>query len=402
MDDLDLPGLGGPNAAIRLVRGAAVGRLSLSSEEMTLVAAIQGEIQIREVMRRSGLPSGRAQTALVALRRKKIIEPVVEPGASGSSGATGPQRSVEVDPLDLSDPNCDLELERRREISLLYAQLELLSPYELLAVDPKAEPRAVKEAYFERTKRFHPDRFFGKRLGRLKPKVEAIFKAITQASDLLADPAMRKSYDASRVDAHLSAEDRAVQESRAAERRARLIKRSPYLQRLGTASEFEKRARKAMEDEKWTQAAADFAAAAALDPNDKELVALAQEAKRRADLVRAQELVSGADMAIAQGRDNEAVERLAQAAVLAPKTAKILRRAVPAMLDAGRDPQSCRESAQKWVEAAPSDAEAWASLGRAMIAGGDDKGGKKALEKALTIDPRQAYARSVLRKFWPF
>lgn len=403
MDDLDLPELGGPDAAIRLVRGAAVGRLSLSSEEMTLVASMQGEIAIREVVRRSGLPAGRAQTALVALRRKKIIEPVVEPGtAAAAASTTGTRRAVEVDPLDLSDPNCDLELERRREISLLYAQLEALSPYELLAVDPKAEPRAVKEAYFERSKRFHPDRFFGKRLGRLKPKVDAIFKAITQASDLLGDPAARKAYDASRSEQRLSAEERAVNESRAAERRARLVKRSPYLQRLGTSSEFERRGRKLMAEEKWAQAAADFAAAAALDPADKEVAALVLEAKRRADLVQAEELVAGADMAIAQGREGEAVERLARAAALAGKSVKILRRAVPAMLDAGREPATCREFAQKWTEAAPNDADAWASLGRALVANGEEKSGKKALEKALSIDPRQPYARSVLKKFWPF
>lgn len=404
MDELEIPGLGGPDAAIRLAPGANVSRLSLTGEEMSLIAAIRGEVAIREVIRRSGLPAGRAQTTLVALRRKRVIEPVDADSTPTPppTPSTGTNRAVEADPADLLDPNCDLEPERRREISLLHAQLETLSHYDLLGVPPRADARAVKDAYFERSKRFHPDRFFGKRLGRLKPKVEAIFRAITKASDVLSDPAQRKAYDAARVEATTSSEERAILEARAAERRARLVKRSPYLQRLGTASEFERRARQLLQQEKWAQASADFAAAAALDPANKELPQLAADAKRRAELAQAEELVSQADLLHAQGNERDALEKLARAGALATKSVKVLRRVVPALLDGGRDPNECKELAQRWTEAAPTDADAFASLGRALLTIGDEKAGKRALEKALSLDSKQPYARSVLRKFWPF
>lgn len=58
------------------------------------------------------------------------------------------------------------------------------------------EPTAadVKRAYFGVSKRFHPDRYFGKRLGSYRPRLEALFVRAKKAHDVLVDDEQRKVY----------------------------------------------------------------------------------------------------------------------------------------------------------------------------------------------------------------
>jgi curved DNA-binding protein CbpA len=54
----------------------------------------------------------------------------------------------------------------------------------------------VKKAYFERSKLFHPDTAFRKKVGNYRTKMEAIFKRLTEAENVLGRPKPRAEYDA--------------------------------------------------------------------------------------------------------------------------------------------------------------------------------------------------------------
>ncbi len=58
-----------------------------------------------------------------------------------------------------------------------------------------ADRKALKRAYFELASKLHPDRYFRKRLGSYKQKLEAIFSRITQAHDILGNERKRAEYD---------------------------------------------------------------------------------------------------------------------------------------------------------------------------------------------------------------
>ncbi len=99
------------------------------------------------------------------------------------------------DPRDL-DEDVDIELERKRTILDAFHRLDSVTHYQILRVDPIADKRAIKNAYFEVVNIFHPDRYFGKRLGSFKPKLERVFARLTEAHDALTRSGPRAEYDA--------------------------------------------------------------------------------------------------------------------------------------------------------------------------------------------------------------
>ena len=67
---------------------------------------------------------------------------------------------------------------------------KLVNYYEMLGVDPKANPEEIKRAYYEKLKIWHPDR----NAERIDA-AEEITKALNQAYGVLSDPEGRKHYD---------------------------------------------------------------------------------------------------------------------------------------------------------------------------------------------------------------
>jgi curved DNA-binding protein CbpA len=89
----------------------------------------------------------------------------------------------------------DLELDFRKAVLGKHRKLEA-DHYEMLGVPRNADRKAIKRAYFELAARFHPDRYFRKRLGSFKIRMEAVFAAVTTANDVLGNRDKRAEYDA--------------------------------------------------------------------------------------------------------------------------------------------------------------------------------------------------------------
>jgi curved DNA-binding protein CbpA len=120
------------------------------------------------------------------------IGPIIE--ASAPQQAQHPAAAL-YDPRDLTE-DVDIELDRRRVILDTFHRLDSITHYQLLRVEPSADKRAIKNAYFEVVNLFHPDRYFGKKLGTFKPKLERIFARLTEAHDTLTRSGPRAEYDA--------------------------------------------------------------------------------------------------------------------------------------------------------------------------------------------------------------
>lgn len=94
------------------------------------------------------------------------------------------------------DPDCELSAERQQAISELYHRLDEMDFFELLGLSPDCDGREVQRAYRKISLKFHPDRFFGKRLGGFKAHLEAIFRHVSNVADYLTDDAQRETYGA--------------------------------------------------------------------------------------------------------------------------------------------------------------------------------------------------------------
>jgi hypothetical protein len=89
---------------------------------------------------------------------------------------------TEVQPKS-PDEAVDLTIEQRERIEDVHSRLDDMSHHALLGVPEDADRAAVRRAYFARVAEFHTDRYFRKKLGSYKAKMEAIANRLTEAYD---------------------------------------------------------------------------------------------------------------------------------------------------------------------------------------------------------------------------
>src|SRR5215510_11403542 len=85
----------------------------------------------------------------------------------------------------------------QREIRAFAAELPEMDCYQNLGVARDASTDAVRGAFFERSRRFHPDRYFNKNLGPYASILHELYKRIVAANEVLRDPDLRKRYERS-------------------------------------------------------------------------------------------------------------------------------------------------------------------------------------------------------------
>jgi curved DNA-binding protein CbpA len=182
-----------------------------------VVSRVDGSTSIADIAEQTGKPLDQVQELierLVAVGALVLDDPpkTQERRASPAPAASGQFRlgpivetraRVDVehpaaslyDPMEL-DEDVEIELSRRRRILDLYYGLDQLTHYQLFGVEPSADKKAIKAAYFEIVNVFHPDRYFGKKVGSFKAKLERVFARLTESYDVLSRSASRAEYDA--------------------------------------------------------------------------------------------------------------------------------------------------------------------------------------------------------------
>lgn len=179
-----IPGLGATDAVPVMVAGFNPVGTSLSSEDFFVLTRCDGKATLREVCLVSGFAEAKAQ---------EILRRLVTAGAIRFGDGRSP---AAAQPTDELDPSCDLPTEVRTAIRDKHATLSTANHFEVIGVVVDAEPRVIKRAYFRASKAFHPDRYYGKHLGRYEELLHAIFQAVVQANAVLSDAERRAAYAA--------------------------------------------------------------------------------------------------------------------------------------------------------------------------------------------------------------
>jgi tetratricopeptide (TPR) repeat protein len=309
-----------------------------------------------------------------------------------------------VDPAALAE-DVELDVERRREILAAEGRVGRWTHWEALGLPWNASVADARAAYLERVRVFHPDRYPGKRLGSYRARLDRVFRAITAARDVLADEARRAAYaraTASPEEVARLEVRRLDDERRSEERRARLAKANPLVARAGRVQELVRRGKAALAQGEFQAAANDLALAQGLDPRNAELAPLAAEARKRAVAAKANDLFRKGLEAEALGRLPAALDAYREALQHDPRHVRAASAAAKAALAVG-DLASARALAAAALEAGPGAAVAHEAQGLVLEADGNRKEARRALAKALELDPRLEAARARLKKLrWSF
>lgn len=307
-------------------------------------------------------------------------------------------------PADLAE-DADLEPDRRREILYVDAHLDRWTHWEVLGVPWNATAAEASAAYVAKVKIFHPDRYASARLGRFRPRLERVFRRLTEARDVLNDDALRADYaratappeDFARLELR-----RLDDERRAAERRARLARVNPLVARASRVSDVLKRAKDALAAGQFAQGANDLQLVLGLDPDHAEARALARDARRKAAEARGAERYHRGVAAAAIGSWAAAVQAFREAVEANGSDARAAVQGVRAALQLG-DAAAARELGELAVRAGPRSGTCHEALGLALAAAGDARSAKRSFERALELDPGLDGAKEQLKKLrWSF
>ena len=201
------------NRLPKRVDGIDLRRLPIGPAEAFVLSCIDGastEVEIAAAAGKSladvqAVISRLVELGVVSLSAAPLRTPRVPRAAAATplAGAAVEERVLRTehpgaslyDAAELTE-DVDIELERRKLILETFHRLENLNHYQLLGLAPDADRRAIKARYHEIINVFHPDRYYGKRLGSFKSKLERVFQRLTEAHDVLSRSGTRAEYDA--------------------------------------------------------------------------------------------------------------------------------------------------------------------------------------------------------------
>ncbi len=308
----------------------------------------------------------------------------------------------------------DLEEGRKEEIDALDGKVASNNLFEFLGVPSGASSDDVRAAFREASRKFHPDKYFGKNLGSYKAKLDRIFKRLVEANQTLTDPEKREAYLAANPFVRAAARSNTgnnpafkpaepkteTEEARDAERRQRLA-RHPYLARATKVQELVTKSKEHAAKQEYSQAVSALNNAAQIDPQNAEVKALMVEARKGADLVRSDSSFQHALEALNRGDDALALQALKVAVNANPLNFKAAHK-TSILLERRGETRDAASFAQKAVDAAPKNVEYRVHLARLLMDAGMKVMAKKHFEEAAKLDPDHPEVKKHGKKLWPF
>ena len=167
--------------------------LPLAPQEAYLLSRIDGILDVDSLLKIAGTSRSAMAKILYALVSCGIVEwkqDGAQRPASGRGGFHGLNVEVSAEPADRSPGHAEL-------VKNTYRRIDWLTHYELLGVPREAPPEKIAEAYFERSRLFHPDLRHREDLARFEKELTAVFERMKRAYETLSDPEKRALYDQS-------------------------------------------------------------------------------------------------------------------------------------------------------------------------------------------------------------
>jgi tetratricopeptide (TPR) repeat protein len=399
-------------------------RLVLSPEEGFLLSRIDGVTPWRLLVEMSGVDAAHAEQCLDAWLVAGAIETVA--GADSNSvrldtSPTAPTAPTEhptecrdAAGIDLSrvDPSLEIDVKTQKRI-LEFEARQGGGYHHRLGIDPGADIRTIKKAYFKLSREFHPDRFFRCDLGPYSERLPLIFKTILEAYDALlracpGDSAEsgsgmgRREGDSPRDGAPLNESqtlDRSKFEkiSRLGQRTLHNVPRSVRDERHQKAEGFFEASRLSEREGRLEEASTSLRLAIRFEPENLVYRSALKDLKNRKGKLSVHDVLDASKFYLSMnpdelGRTMKALEKVLE---LRPQDSELNHRAACVAL-ALNQLNRARRLAEIALEQSPEVVHYHTTLGRIYLAQGHTGHAKREFELVLEFSPQDADARREL------
>ena len=165
--------------------------LPLTPQEAYLLSRIDGVLDLESLLKIGGASRGATAKTLYALFSCGIVEWKKDGTPSKVAGGfEGLNVVVDAQPADEAPGHSEL-------VKNTYRRIDWLTHYEILGVPSSATPEQISQAYFARSRLFHPDLRHREDLQQLERELTAVFERLKIAHEILSDPDRKREYDES-------------------------------------------------------------------------------------------------------------------------------------------------------------------------------------------------------------
>lgn len=289
--------------------------------------------------------------------------------------------------------------------------------YDLLGIHPLSKAELIENAYRDFARRWHPDRFFARDTGELSLVLDENFANATRAYQLLRQPNRRAEYDRELLASGRMPSTPPPQEG--AHEIAFRAKSMPppepvappppprpkapaaiqkiqaaLAEQLGKAKQYYIQGKADFDAGNFTKAESALYLAVQFDSRNEEFKKLFEEAKRKANAVRARVFVQQADIAESNLRTKEA-QQLLQKAVECDPVEGVAHFRLAKMLLAEEDERGAVAMIRKAVQKEPRNAEYRIALAQLYVAQGLSQNALREVQAVLEVDPKHEAARAL-------
>lgn len=103
-----------------------------------------------------------------------------------------------IEPVSAADPRLEpstvIPIEEQRLLLAMEDNLAFLSHFDVLGIAPSNDKRAIRRAYYTMSRRYHPDSYYGRDLGRFRELLTDLFERAKVSYDVLMDDSLRVGY----------------------------------------------------------------------------------------------------------------------------------------------------------------------------------------------------------------
>ncbi len=369
---------------------------NLSAEEGFLLSRMTHPISVKDLLPLCPWPEEETLKYIDHLHQKKAIEWIGEaPSAQSPKPELDSSLKLQLDSEEHDEDLKTLDRKFRMEILSKYKEGTNDNPYKTLGITTSASAHELKQKYLSLSKKFHPDRFFKKKLGHYKEKLEVIFSRIQKAYALLKDPREREA-----VDLRLSLKGNTSKKSKPEDLAKKIKTLDPKMEVYARAEKHYKTGLELQKKSDFVGAASSFALAYQTNPEREQYKKAYEDVKPMMHKQRAKELVNSATEALQKKRYNDVLEISEQALKYDPSVGEGLLMAGRAILELGLVDRygDAKEMLLRSKASLPKNPDPCIYLAQVLVFLGEKKIAKKELEAALKRHPNHAGAKKLLQQ----